>query len=142
MSIASIAGRIRGESRAAQLFADDLETLRRLAWEGLYREDEPLTHVAPESGPLVSRYCEMRRELRDIRAPELQPQVAALSEIFDYHAQLLHHAVALLAVAWRSERLRLQQQWVGPIGPQADRLRGVVEELDRLAKERGAARNN
>ena len=154
MSIASIAGRIRGESRAAQRYADDLEMLRRLAWEGLYREDDveqmlqavreddPLTDVAPESGPLVSRYCEMRRELRDIRAPELQPQVAALSEIFDYHAQLLHHAVALLAVAWRSERLRLQQQWVGPIGPQADRLRGVVEELDRLAKERGAARNN
>jgi hypothetical protein len=61
MSIASIAGRIRGESRAAQRYADDLEMLRRLAWEGLYREDdveqmlhavredEPLTDVAPEA---------------------------------------------------------------------------------------------
>jgi len=150
----SIVSRIAGKPRSTQGYADDLEALRRLAWEGLYREDEveemlhavrddePLTDVAPESGTLVSRYCEMRRELNAIRTPELQPYVTALSEIFDYLAQLLHHAVALLAVAWRSERLRLQQQWVGPIGPQAERLRWVVAELDRLADEREAERNN
>lgn len=126
-------------------FADDLEDLRRLAWEGLYREDDveqllravrddlPLTEIAADSGTLVSRYCAMRSELRRIRAPELQPHVAALSEIFDYLAQLLHHAVALLASAWRSEALREQQQKVGSVGPQGERLRRVVAELDRLA---------
>jgi hypothetical protein len=131
---------------ATSSFQADLEALRRLAWEGLYREDDvedllyqvregiPLTEVAPDSGPLVSRYCAMRRELNRIEAPELQPYVRALSEIFDYLAQLLHHAVALLAVSWRSERLREQQELVGPIGRQGERLKRVVAELDELAK--------
>ena len=131
-------------------FADDLRDLRRLAWEGLYREDDvaellravrddlPLAEVAPDSGKLVSRYCAMRRELTQIRAPELQPHVVALSEIFDYLAQLLHHAVALLGASWRSELLREQQRQVGPVGRQGDRLRRVVAELDRMASERGS----
>ena len=126
--------------------ADDLHDLRRLAWEGLYREDDveellravhddaPLNDVAPESGVLVSRYCAMRRELNLIRAPELQPQVRALSEIFDFMSQHLHYSVALLAVAYRSEQLREQQRLVGPVGPQGDRLRAVVAQLDRMEK--------
>jgi hypothetical protein len=126
--------------------ADDLHDLRRLAWEGLYREDEveellravrddaPLNDVAPGSGVLVSRYCALRRELNRIRSPELQPQVLALSEIFDFMSQYLHYSVALLAVAYRSERLMEQQRLVGPVGPQGDRLRGVVAELDRMEK--------
>lgn len=155
----SIAGRLVGHPReiwrelfrppedlpAPRGYAEDLDDLRKLAWEGLYwegeveemlhavREDAPLTEVAPGSGKLVSRYCEMRRELRRISSPELQRHVCALSEIFDYLAQLLHHAVALLATSWRSERLRDQQRRVGPVGPQAERLRRVVAELDRLA---------
>src|SRR4051794_13721677 len=129
-------------------FEDDLRDVRRLAWEGLYREDdvvaflcavrddEPLGEVAGDSGELVSRYCAMRRELNRIRAPELQPYVRALSEIFDYLAQLLHHAVALLASSWTSERLREQQRQVGSIGPQGERLRMGVAELDQLARDR------
>ena len=98
------------------------------------RDDQPLDEVARESGKLVSRYCAMRRELRRIEAPELQDHVRALSEIFDYLAQLLHYAVALLGTSWRSEALREQQRLVGPIGPPGERLRTVVAELDRLAK--------
>ena len=143
----SIAGRLVWPQLAPppqRSFADDLAALRRLAWEGLYREDDveellravrddlPLTEVAPDSGVLVSRYCAMRRELNRIEAPELQAQVRALSEIFDYLAQLLHYAVALLACAWRSERLREQQRQVGAIGPQGERLRRVIAELDLL----------
>jgi hypothetical protein len=132
--------------RPKRCLGDDLRDLHRLAWEGLYREDdvrellravrddEPLDEVAPESGKLVSRYCAMRRELRAIKSEELQPQVRALSEIFDYLAQLLHYAVALLGTSWRSEVLREQQRMVGPIGPQGERLRRVVAEVDRLAK--------
>ena len=126
--------------------SDELHDLHRLAWEGLYREDdvrtllravrddEPLDEVAPESGKVVSRYCAMRRELGHIEAPELQPYVSALSEIFDYLAQLLHYAVALLGTSWRSETLREQQRLVGPIGPPGERLRRVVAEVDRLEK--------
>jgi hypothetical protein len=161
VSIASwLAAHERRAQAPSRFFAEDLDTLRRLAWEGLYREDdveqllravhddERLAEVAPDSGTLVSRYCALRREVRRIEAAELQPYVTALSEIFDYHAQLLHHAVALLAVSWRSERLREEQSQVGPVGPQADRLRRVVAELDRLAKgdepdqRRLRARNN
>lgn len=136
------------EYPARRSFEEDLSDLRGLAWEGLYREDDvaellravredvPLADVAPDSGVLVSRYCEMRRERGRIEAPELQPHVRALSEIFDYLAQLLHYSVALLAVAWRSDELREQQRLVGSVGPQGERLRGVVEELDRLDRER------
>jgi hypothetical protein len=128
-------------------FGSDLGHLRRLAWEGLYREDdvaavlravrddERLDEVAIASGKLVSRYCEMRRELNQIQSPDLQPYVVALSEIFDYLAQVLHFAVALLAVSWRSERLREEQQQVGAIGRQGERLRGVVSDLGRMAAD-------
>jgi hypothetical protein len=147
LSLASwLAGAGPDERCARRRYEDDLHDLRRLGWEGVYRagevedmlravhDDEPLSEVAPDSGVLVSRYCEMRRELNRIEAPELQAHVRALSEIFDYLSQLLHHSVALLAVGWRSERLREQQRRVGPIGRQGDRLRRVVAELDRLEK--------
>ena len=128
-------------------FDSDLGHLRRLAWEGLYREDDVaamlravrdddrLDEVAIASGKLVSRYCEMRRELNGIQSPELKPYVVALSEIFDYLAHVLHFAVALLAVSWRSERLREERQQVGSIGRQGDRLRRVVADLDRMAAD-------
>jgi|SRR5689334_9243955 hypothetical protein len=145
MSLTSwLAGSRTGPARRS--YEDDLHDLRRLAWEGLYREDDveaqlravhddaALKDVAPDSGVLVSRYCAMRRELVRIRSPELQPYVRALSEIFDFMSQHLHYSVALLAVAWRSERLREQQRLLGSIGPQGDRLRSVVAELDRLEK--------
>jgi hypothetical protein len=147
MSLATwLAGAGPHERYARRCYEDDLHDLRRLGWEGVYRVDEvedllgavrdeePLSEVAPDSGVLVSRYCAMRRELNRIEAPELQPQVRALSEIFDYLSQLLHHAVALLADGWRSERLREQLELVGPVGRQGDRLRRVVAELDRLEK--------
>jgi hypothetical protein len=160
-ALMSIAATIRGRPREIwrafqqtsqftepqRAFEDDLGDLRRLAWEGLYREDdvatmlravhddEPLDKVAIASGRLVSRYCEMRRELSRIQSPALQQYVVALSEIFDYLAQLLHSAVALLAVSWRSDRLREEQQMVGPIGRQSERLRTLVTDLDRMAAE-------
>jgi hypothetical protein len=148
MSIASLLAHLHPPDECAprRTYEEDLQELRRLAWEGFYRQDDleellravhddrPLAEVAPESGVLVSRYCAMRRELNRIKAPELQAHVRALSEIFDYLSQLLHYSVALLAVAWRSERLREQQRLCGPVGPQAERLRCVVAELDLLEK--------
>jgi hypothetical protein len=119
--------------------------LRSIAHEGLAREDDVqrlleevrddarLRELAPEAGELVSRYLALRRELGEIDAYSLQGYARALSEVFDYLAQLLYHSVVLLANSWRSSRLQVQRLMVGPIGPQSERLRRIVDELDRLA---------
>src|SRR5438874_8251687 len=99
----SIVAKVRGRPReiwrafhqipqfkeSPRAFEGDLRDLRRLAWEGLYRkddvgtmlravrDDERLDEVAIASGKLVSRYCEMRRELNHIQSPELQSYVVA-----------------------------------------------------------------
>ncbi len=121
--------------------------LRSIAHEGLAREDDVqrlleqvrgdarLRELAPEAGELVSRYLALRRELGGIDAYALQRYASALSEVFDYLAQLLYHSVTLLAESWRSSRLQAQRLMVGPIGPQSDRLQQIVDELDRLAGE-------
>ena len=130
-------------------YAEDLHELRSIAHEGLAREDDVqrllfavrddyrLASLAPEAGELVSRYLALRRELRDVKSYALQPYTAALSEVFDYFAQLLYYALDLLATSWRSARLQEQQEQVGPIGPQAQRLDRIVAELDVLAAEVG-----
>jgi hypothetical protein len=121
--------------------------LRSIAHEGLAREDDVqrlldevrddarLRELAPQAGELVSRYLALRRELGEIDAYALQRYASALSEVFDYLAQLLYHSVTLLAESWRSSRLRAQRLMVGPIGPQSERLQRIVDELDRLAGE-------
>jgi hypothetical protein len=128
-------------------YAEDLLALRSIAHEGLAREEDVqrllfavrddyrLASLAPEAGELVSRYLALRRELRQVRSYSLQPYAAALSEVFDYFAQLLYYALDLLAMSWRSVRLREQQEQCGPIGPQAQRLDRIVAELDVLAAE-------
>jgi hypothetical protein len=128
-------------------YAEDLLELRSIAHEGLAREEDVqrllfgvrddyrLASLAPEAGELVSRYLALGRELRLVKSYPLQPYAAALSEVFDYFAQLLYYALDLLAMSWRSARLREQQEQVGPIGPQAQRLDRIVSELDVLAAE-------
>jgi hypothetical protein len=130
-------------------YAEDLFALRSIAHEGLAREDDVqrllfavrddyrLASLAPEAGELVSRYLALRRELLQVKAYPLQPYTTALSEVFDYFAQLLYYAIDLLATSWRSARLQQQQDQVGPIGPQAQRLDRIVAELDVLAAEIG-----
>jgi hypothetical protein len=128
-------------------YAEDLFALRSIAHEGLAREEDVqrllfavrddyrLASLAPEAGELVSRYLALRRELLQVKAYPLQPYAAALSEVFDYFAQLLYYAIDLLATSWRSARLQEQQDQVGPIGAQAQRLDRIVAELDVLAAE-------
>lgn len=134
-----------GEER--RTYAENLLELRSIAHEALAREDDVqrllwgvrdddrLVSIAPEAGELESRYLAMRRELRRIDDFALRPYAVALSEVLDYFAQLLYYAVDLLAVSWRSGRLREQQEQVGPIGPQAERLERIVAHLDLLASE-------
>ena len=125
---------LRGIAHEALSRTDDLERLLQAV-----RDDEPLAEVAPEGGELVSRYFAMRRELLQVHAPALQPYVGALGEVLNYLGQLLYYAPDLLAVSWRSELLREQQSMVGTIGPQGERLRRIVCELDEFA-EQGPAR--
>ena len=122
----------------------------RLAQEGLYwqcevedlliaiRDGGDLGELAQAGGPLVSRYEAMRRELRGIGHPGLHDELAALDEIYANHAMVLHCALDLLAVSWRSERLREEQSRLGGVGRQGERLARLTHEIKALAGSAGA----
>jgi hypothetical protein len=126
----------------------ELERLLRLAQEGLYwqgdvedllvaiSEDGDLGELARAGGPIISRYERMRVELRAIAHPDLQEYVDALDETFAHHAMLLNCALDLLAVSWRSERLREEQAKLGSTGRQGERLERLTREIKELAGSR------
>jgi hypothetical protein len=130
---------------AMPVYEDDLDRLRRLAFEGLYWQDEvedllvaisdggDLGELSRAGGPHISRYEAMRVELRAVRHPQLRCYVAALDEVFANHAMLLHCALDLLAVSWRSERLREEQSRLGAVGEQGERLARLTAEIKELA---------
>jgi hypothetical protein len=129
---------------------DDLRQLSRLALEGLYwqdevedllvwiRDDGDLGELARAGGPFISRYEAMRVELHAVRHLELQRYVSALDEVFAHHAMALHCALDLLAVSWRSERLRDEQARLGGLGGQAERLVALTREIKELARSSAA----
>jgi hypothetical protein len=129
----------------APAYEDDLDRLRRLAHEGLYWQDEvedllvairdggDLGELSRAGGPYISRYEAMRVQLRAVRHDELQHYVVALDEVFANHAMLLHCALDLLAVSWRSERLCEEQSRLGGMGEQGERLARLAAEIRELA---------
>lgn len=129
----------------APAYEDDLDRLRRLAFEGLYWQDEvadlllairdggDLGELSRAGGPYISRYEAMRVELRAVRHAELREYVVALDEVFANHAMLLHCALDLLAVSWRSERLCEEQSRLGGMGAQGERLVRLTAEIKELA---------
>jgi hypothetical protein len=131
-------------------YEDDLGLLRRLAFEGLYWQDEieellvairdggDLGELSRAGGPHISRYEAMRVELRVVRHPALRRFVVALDEVFANHAMLLHCALDLLAVSWRSERLGEEQSRLGGVGGQGERLARLVAEIRALAESASA----
>jgi hypothetical protein len=131
-------------------YADDLGLLRRLAFEGLYWQDEiedllvairdggDLGELSRAGGPHISRYEAMRVELRAVRDPALQRFAVALDEVFANHAMLLHCALDLLAVSWRSERLCEEQSRLGGVGGQGERLARLAAEIRTLAESASA----
>jgi hypothetical protein len=128
----------------------DLDRLLRLAQEGLYwqgdvedllvaiRDDGDLGELARAGGPVISRFEAMRIEVRALGDPRLRGYVAALDEVFANHAMLLHCALDLLAVSWRSERLREEQARLGGVGRQGERLARLTREIKELAGSRVA----
>jgi hypothetical protein len=103
------------------------------------RDDGDLGQLARAGGPFVSRYEAMRGELRALAHPELRGYVSALDEVFAHHAMALHCALDLLAVSWRSERLREEQGRLGSLGAQSKRLVRLTAEIKALARSRAAA---
>ena len=76
----------------------------------------------------------MRVELRAIGHPALRADVIAMDEVFANHAMVLSCALDLLAVSWRSERLREEQGRLGGVGAQGTRLAELTARLKRLAE--------
>jgi hypothetical protein len=129
---------------ATPAYEPGLGRVLRLAQEGLYwqgevedlliaiRDGGDLGELARVGGPLISRYEAMRRELRQIDDPALRDELTALDEIYANHAMVLHCALELLAVSWRSERLCEEQSRLGGVGPQGERLAALTARLKRL----------
>ena len=127
------------------VYGEDLSRLLKLAQEGFYwqgdvedllvaiRNDGDLGELARAGGPIISRFERMRVELRAIRHPDLREYVEGLDETFAYHAMLLNCALDLLAVSWRSERLREEQARLGGVGRQGERLARLAREIKELA---------
>jgi hypothetical protein len=120
---------------------DDRRTLLRLAEEGLelQREGEELIaeisaegalgELAPRGGPLVSRFEAMRAELPACDDPLLRSAAEVLDMVFANHALALHSALDLLAVSWRSERMREELHRLEGLGRPAVWLQTIRAEL-------------
>jgi hypothetical protein len=135
---------------ATPAYEPELGRLLRLAQEGFYwqgevedlliaiRDGGDLADLSRAGGPIVSRFEAMRIELRALGHPALRGHAVALDEVFAHHAMLLHCALDLLAVSWRSERLREEQSRLGGVGRPGERLARLTHEIKALAGSAGA----
>lgn len=132
---------------ATPTYEDDLGRALRLAQEGWYwqgevedlliaiRDGGDLGDLSRAGGPIMSRYEAMRGELRAIGHPALRADAHAMGEVFANHAMVLHCALDLLAVSWRSERLLEERSRLGGVGAQGERLAALTARLKRLADD-------
>ena len=131
-------------------YEHELGLVLRLAQEGFYwqgevedlllaiRDGGDLADLSRAGAPIMSRFEAMRVEARAIRHPALRRHTVALDEVFANHSMLLSCALDLLAVSWRSERLREEQSRLGGLGPQGERLARLTRDLKALAGSAGA----
>jgi hypothetical protein len=120
---------------------DDRRALLALAEEGLrlqrdgeqvmveISDEGPLGDLAARGGPLISRFEEMRRELPACHDPLLRSSAEVLDMVFANHALALNAALDLLAVSWRSERLRDELHRLEGLGRPARWLETIHAEL-------------
>lgn len=91
----------------------------------------PLDELAIRGGPLISRFEAMRRELP--RCGDDQPLLRSAAEVLDMvfanHALALHAGLDLLAVSWRSERMRDELHRLQGLGRPAVWLATIRAEL-------------
>ena len=120
---------------------DDRRVLLALADEGLelqregedvmaaIRDEGPLDELSIRAGPLISRFEAMRRELPTCDDPLLQSAAEVLGMVFANHALALHAALDLLAVSWRSQRMRDELHRLDGLGRPATWLLTIRAEL-------------
>jgi hypothetical protein len=124
------------------VFGDDRRVLLALAEEGLelQRDGEgimaevsaegPLGELSVRAGPLISRFEAMRRELPSCPDDALLRSAAeVLDMVFANHALALHAGLDLLAVSWRSERMRDELRRLEGLGRPAIWLETIRAEL-------------
>jgi hypothetical protein len=92
-------------------------------------EEGPLGDLCARGGPLMSRFEAMRRELPACDDPLLRSAAEVLDMIFANHALALHAALDMLAVSWRSERMRDELHRLEGLGRPAIWLRTIRDEL-------------
>ena len=90
---------------------------------------EPLAELAPRGGPLIRRFCDLRARLPESGDPEVRRITGVLGPVFDHHALMLSSSLDMLAVDWRSERIRAELERIDGLGAPAARLEGVRAEL-------------
>jgi hypothetical protein len=129
------------EARSASDRAAAWKALRRIAAEGIIRQDEaedllaaihdrePLADLAPRGGRLVSRFVALRNDLPESDDPALRRHASVLQKVFDHHALMLSSSLDLLAVDWRSERMVEELQKIDGLGAPAQWLEAVRAEL-------------
>jgi hypothetical protein len=133
---------VSGDVRRVLLaLADEALELQRTA-EDVMSEisaEGPLDELAIRGGPLISRFEAMRRELPRCGddEPLLRSAAEVLDMIFANHALALHAGLDLLAVSWRSERMRDELHRLEGLGRPAVWLVTIraelAEELDAPA---------
>jgi hypothetical protein len=92
-------------------------------------DEGPLDELSVRGGPLISRFEAMRRELPACDDPLLRSAAEVLDMIFANHALALHAALDMLAVSWRSERMRDELHRLEGLGRPAIWLRTIRDEL-------------
>src|SRR4051794_28004165 len=90
----------------------------------------PLADRAVRAGPRIPRFEAMRCELpAACRAPLLRSAAEVLDMVFANHAMALSAALDLLAVSWRSERMREELHRLEGLGRPATWLQTIRAEL-------------
>jgi hypothetical protein len=108
---------------ALELQRDGQQVMAEIAAEG------PLDDLASRGGPLISRFEAMRRELPECADPILRSAAEVLDMVFANHALALHAALDMLAVSWRSERMRDELHRLEGLGRPAVWLQTIRAEL-------------
>ena len=107
-----------------ELQRDGEELMAEVSAEG------PLGDLSVRAGPLISRFEAMRRELPACPDdPLLRSASEVLDMVFANHALALHAGLDLLAVSWRSERMRDELHRLEGLGRPAIWLETIRAEL-------------
>jgi hypothetical protein len=123
---------VSGDARRVLLaLADEGLELQREGEEVMaeVRAEGRLDELSVRGGPLISRFEALRRELPRCDDPLLQSAADVLDMVFANHALALHAGLDLLAVSWRSERMRDELHRLEGLGRPAVWLQTIRDEL-------------